>query len=444
MTALPRLLTVSLRGRVLVTTLSALALALVIVVVVVAALFESVVHREVSEELRARVGYAETLARTVATPQEFVRRVDVRLITAQVTMPDGEVIGEHRRLRGEREVQTRDFVLHGGRLDGARVTLTVDSQPLQVVKSRLLWGMVATALATLAVTGLLLAVAVRRALAPLDAITRLARDTEAGNRGGRLLPDRPDTELGRAANAFDDMLDSIESAESHAREANDRVRRFVADAAHELRTPITGMRAMAQALLQRSQDTDAAERERLSVILVQESNRAGRIVGDLVDLARIDASIPLDLDLAEADLYELASAQVERSRLVHAGLVLELRGGGAVAMVDAARVSQILANLVDNACQATPEGGRVVVTVGAAGEMAEVHVVDTGTGIPAADRERVFDRLVRLDASRRIGGAGLGLAIARGLARAHGGDLTCNEPPAGFATDFRLVLPIRR
>src|SRR5207248_6130807 len=106
---------------------------------------------------------------------------------------------------------------------------------------------------------------------------------------------------------------------------------------------------------------------------------------------------------------------------------------------------QILANLLDNARQATPPDGRIRIRLGVSGRYARIQVADTGHGVPAADRERIFDRLVRLDQARdrRSGGSGLGLAIARGFARAHGGELSCEAPPPGRGgAVFRLVLPI--
>ena len=109
---------------------------------------------------------------------------------------------------------------------------------------------------------------------------------------------------------------------------------------------------------------------------------------------------------------------------------------------DPHRVGQILANLLDNARRYTPAGGRITVHVEVLGAVAHLVVSDTGEGIAPADRERVFDRLVRLDASRDRdhGGAGLGLSIARALARAHGGDLVCE--PRDDGAQFRLTLPI--
>jgi signal transduction histidine kinase len=285
-------------------------------------------------------------------------------------------------------------------------------------------------------------------------MARLARSIAGGDRGWRLAPNRTDTELGRTAAAFDDMLDALEGAERQARAAEvaaraaaERTRRFVADAAHELRTPITGVQAVAEAVLQQGVDADPEERERLHLLLVRESRRASQLVDDLLDLARIDAGA--ELQYGPVDLRALADTEAARAGLLAPELAVDVVGPALVVNADNARVTQILANLMDNARQATAGKGKITVRIDtraeAAGPFAEIVVSDDGPGVPAPDRERIFDRLVRLDDARdrRSGGSGLGLAIARGFARAHGGDLTCTAPPPDHrGAVFQLRLPV--
>jgi two-component system OmpR family sensor kinase len=268
-------------------------------------------------------------------------------------------------------------------------------------------------------------------------MTALARSITRGDRGRRLAPTRTDTELGRTAAAFDDMLDALEGAERQARWSEARTRQFVADAAHELRTPLAGVQAVAEAAV--APGLDADERDRLHVLLLRESHRAGRLVDDLLALARIDAGIELRREPVE--LRALADTEAERVRLRAPGRAIEVAGGPVTVTGDPVRLAQVLANLLDNALRHA--AATVSVTVGPGGR---VQVSDDGPGVPPADRERIFDRLVRLDESRAAhdGGAGLGLAIARGIARAHGGDLVCL--PASHGGDargatFRLSLP---
>jgi two-component system OmpR family sensor kinase len=284
----------------------------------------------------------------------------------------------------------------------------------------------------LAVAGIVTMVTTRVALAPLDGMTALARSITRGDRGRRLAPTRTDTELGRTAAAFDDMLDELEGAERQARESEARTRRFVADAAHELRTPLAGVQAVAEAAV--APGLDAEERDRLHLLLLRESHRAGRLVDDLLALARIDAGIELRREPVE--LLALARTEADRVRLRAPGREIEVSGSPVTVPGDPVRLAQVLANLLDNA----QRYGRVAVHVGPG---AQVQVSDDGPGVPPADRERIFDRLVRLDEARTAhdGGAGLGLAIARGIARAHGGDLRCVAPPQGAGAVFALTLP---
>ncbi|MDP9167900.1 MAG: HAMP domain-containing histidine kinase, partial [Actinomycetota bacterium] len=175
-------------------------------------------------------------------------------------------------------------------------------------------------------------------------------------------------------------------------------------------------------------------------LLLSDARRAGRLVTDMLDLSRINAGLPLRI--TDTDVAAIADAQVERAGMLAPRFTVSRTGvEHLVVPADPVRVAQILANLLDNARRYTPAGGRVTVHVERRDDGAHLTVTDTGPGIAAADRERVFDRLVRLDPSRNRdhGGAGLGLSIARALARAHGGDLTC-EPQDGGAR-FRVTLP---
>jgi signal transduction histidine kinase len=278
------------------------------------------------------------------------------------------------------------------------------------------------------------------ALAPLARITGVARAITAGDRGRRLRPDRPGTELGRTAAAFDDMLDGLEGAEGRALASEARLRDFVSDAAHELRTPVTGMRSTSEHLLRA--DPPREERERLLISLVREADRAGRLVEDLLLMARIDRG--LELTRAPVHTGELVAECVTPREVARPDLTITVHGEDAVVDGDRHQLAQVLANLVDNADQATGGRGRVTVTTAREPGLVVVEVEDDGPGVPEADRERIFERLTRLDDARerRSGGVGLGLAIARGIARAHGGDLTCHQARQGTGARFRLVLPV--
>ncbi|HZQ34164.1 MAG TPA: HAMP domain-containing sensor histidine kinase, partial [Mycobacterium sp.] len=157
-------------------------------------------------------------------------------------------------------------------------------------------------------------------------------------------------------------------------------------------------------------------------------------------LARIDTGLSLHPE--PTDLRPLVDGQVERVRLLHPALTVTVDGPSVTVNVDPARVGQVVANLLNNACQVTPAGGAVRVTVSRTGDRAIVAVRDDGPGVAPEQRERIFERLVRGDAGRReTGGAGLGLPIARGIARAHSGDVTCEPTTPGEGATFVLTLP---
>ncbi|EOD69914.1 sensor histidine kinase [Amycolatopsis vancoresmycina] len=424
--------TASLRRRVTVTVLVVLAVVLVAVGLVVDTVFRAQAERDVTAVLTARVQLAQQLAKQNAAPQNLVRRVETRGVQASLSMPDGAFFGAADLPPDARIRQVRATLSGPPRINGAKLTLTADESLIAAAEQSLRWVLLATGVAALVAAAVALLLAVRFALAPLDAMTRLARSIVSGGRGGRLAPEKTGTELGRAAAAFDSALDALEGAERAAQASEERTRRFVADAAHELRTPLAGVQAAAEALLQQAPDTPHEQRERLQLLVVRESQRAGRLVADLLDLARLDAGA--ELERAPVALRELVAAQAEQVRLTAPEVTVEVTGPDTVVLGDRARLTQILANLTGNAVRAM--AGRGTLTLEVTGD--GVTVTDTGPGVPGPERERIFDRLVRLDAAREQGGSGLGLPIARGFARAHGGDLWCEAAPGGGAR-FRLT-----
>lgn len=454
--------TSSLRRRVTVLVLATQSLVIVAIVVLANILFGIVSNRDVTAVLNNRTLIAEQLARQSASPTRLLNRLEGGGVRVDLVLPDGTrygtVLGPTTSTNSSKNrTRTVPLVAPGKPLDGAVVTLQVEDTVIDAPQARLRQVLLFIGLGALVVTGAVLVVVIRLGLRPLDTMTNLARTIASGGRGRRLWPTRTDTELGRTAAAFDNMLDALEGAEAQARTAEaaartaeaaarasaERTKRFVADAAHELRTPIAGVAAVAEAVLQQPPDTDPEERERLHLLLVRESRRAGQLVDDLLDLARIDAGV--ELNRAPVDLRALAEGQADRIRLLAPELTVEVSGPELTVFADAARITQILANLLDNARQATPPDGRISIVLDTSGPFAEVLVIDSGYGVPPEERDRIFDRLVRLDEARdrRSGGSGLGLAIARGFARAHGGELSCEYVPPGTAgAVFRLLLPI--
>lgn len=440
MTVRGRLAGGSLRTRVTLLATLVVTLTLIALIAISTSLFDVAGHRTANALLTDRATVARQYARTAATPQAFLQRVEGRSVRARLELADGTVLG-----KSTRDALARREITLTGRpwTRGAHLTLSVDGDLLGGVASQLLVGMVIAGAIALLLTAVILWFGMSYALRPLDSMTALARSIAAGRRGGRLTPRRTDSELGRTAAAFDDMLDSLEGAEANERAAQHSVRQFVADAAHELRTPVTGVQAIAETLLQMDAAADPADREELLVLLIQETRRAGRLVDDMVDMARIDAGLALSPQ--PIDLAELVAEQCRRVAIVHPDLAITSTGTTPPTLADPGRISQVIANLLNNACQATPPGGTVHVALGVDGSWVYAIVSDTGPGVPPEHAERIFDRMVRLDSARdrRSGGAGLGLAVARGLARAHGGEVRLLNT-GGPGAAFRLELPLQQ
>jgi two-component system, OmpR family, sensor kinase len=302
------------------------------------------------------------------------------------------------------------------------------------------------AIALLAGIGLPL---VRISLSPLARIESTAAAIAAGDLSRRIDHPPPGTEVGRLAEALNAMLGRIEAAyrareegEAHARDSEERMRRFVGDASHELRTPLTAVRGLAEFSLQQGDGASRAELLRLMALIQQEASRMGRLVEDLLTLAQFDEHPPLDRQLV--DLSSLAAEAVQAARLVRPGRRIALHADEPViVLVDGGRIRQVIDNLVGNALQHTPAGSAVTVTVDGRAGQAELTVADDGPGMTAEQAARVFERFYRTDRARgrARGGTGLGLSIAAALTAAHGGTITVDTEP-GRGAAFRVWLPL--
>jgi two-component system OmpR family sensor kinase len=289
---------------------------------------------------------------------------------------------------------------------------------------------------------------VRASLAPLREIESTATAIAGGDLSRRIDHAAGHTEVGRLAEALDMMLASIETAylaradgESRALQSQDRMRRFIADASHELRTPLTSMRGLAEYGLQQGAEAGPEELLRLMGLIARETGRMGRLVDDLLLLARFDAGRALER--RPVDLASIAAEAVQQARIVAPGRPITLEADEPVIVdADAERLRQVIDNLIGNAIQHTPPGTPVAVTVSSEPGSGQLTVADRGPGMTEEQASRVFERFYRTDdaRSRARGGTGLGLAIAASLAAAHGGELTVDTAPGHGAT-FHLRLP---
>ena len=280
------------------------------------------------------------------------------------------------------------------------------------------------------VTGWLLA---GRALRPVLVLTETARTiARSGAFSQRVPTDESRDELGRLAETFNEMLERLERVQ--AAQA-----RFVSDASHELRAPITVIQANLELLEHQPAmsplERDAAVREGHA-----EAARLGRLVANLLVLARADVGVPMrhapvDLDRIVMDVLGEARHLAPHQRI--AIVTLE----PVVVTGEADRLHQLVLNLAENAIKYTPDDGRITVALRRVGAVAEIEVRDTGIGIAADDLPRVFDRFYRADPARTrdVCGTGLGLSIALWIARQHGGDIVlASEPGHGTVATVRL------
>ncbi|MFI2206305.1 sensor histidine kinase [Streptomyces sp. NPDC020192] len=243
--------------------------------------------------------------------------------------------------------------------------------------------------------------------------------------------------------AFNTMLEHIDDSLAVRAGAEQRLRRFVADASHELRTPLMSVRGYAD-LFQYAAANEPAERDRHLVRLRAEAARMGVLLDDLLLLARLDAAeVEAPLRCADTDLTELVREAADAFRAARPGHPLTVDTGTEPLRLrlDPVRIRQVLDNLLTNAAVHTPPGTKVSVTLTADAGEACVRVADAGPGIPAADRGRVFDRFYRVDKarSRDHGGSGLGLSVAQALVEAHGGRLVWEREDG--MTVFAVRLP---
>lgn len=274
----------------------------------------------------------------------------------------------------------------------------------------------------------------RHGLRPLTGMAAEAHAITAQTLDSRLTVPPSTTELTQLAGSFNRVLDRLGSALSTQR-------RFMADASHEIRTPVSIMRTAADVTLSQPRRDEGEYREAL-VAIVQQTTRLTRLVDDMLVLARADGGgypmVMTNVDLAAVVnecVRELGARAEDKGITVHTSLEpLTLRG-------DEALLRRMLSNLVGNALAYTAEGGSVDISLARADGRLTLSVADTGPGIPAEDRERVFERFVRLDPARAAGGAGLGLAIARWVAEAHGGTVRVVSSGSD-GTVFAASLPV--
>ncbi|HET6771253.1 MAG TPA: ATP-binding protein [Actinomycetota bacterium] len=227
---------------------------------------------------------------------------------------------------------------------------------------------------------------------------------------------------------------------TEARRVEAMRRDFVANASHELKTPVASIQAVAETV-GRALDEDPAAAGRFAAQLQQEAVRLSRIVSDLLDLSRLETERP-EFEPVRCDLLVREEVDRHRDRAARAGIQLSVETQPATVLGSSKDLSLLVGNLLDNAVRYTPPGGRVDVEVGVKEEGTFLEVRDSGIGIPARDLPRIFERFYRVDParSRQTGGTGLGLSIAKHVVEQHGGRIAAKSDLGGGST-FRVILP---
>ncbi len=323
-------------------------------------------------------------------------------------------------------------IIENDRLAGI-VQVAQSLEPVDDALARLLTGIFLGAPLLVGIAGLGGYLLAARALAPIDQLTRTARRISAEDLSARLDLPATNDEVGRLAATFDHMIRRLD-------EAFQRERQFTSDASHELRTPLAAMQAIIG--VTRQERRAPQDYEQALDDLGEETDRLQTLTENLLDLARNDNAEPLALEVIELSTLLRDLIDSLRPLAEAKGLALGIRiPEGVTIQGDRDRLIRMFANLLDNAIKYTAQGRITVALHPAAGQYVTVSVADTGPGIPPEDLPRVFERFYRVEKARTAAGAGLGLAIAAQIARAHGGEIAVSSEPGAGAT-FTVRLPV--
>jgi heavy metal sensor kinase len=278
-----------------------------------------------------------------------------------------------------------------------------------------------------------------KALRPVDEITQIARRIGSGDLSQRIRIKRANDELGRLASTFNEMIAKLE-------ESFREVKRFTADASHELKTPLTILRGEVEVGLKRKRTLK--EYQRILVSNLEEVNRMSRIVEDLLTLSRADMG-ELTMEREEIELSSLVREVWEDLQIMaqEKGIQLKFTDDGFTKVEgDPLYLRQLILNLAENGLKYTSPGGKVELNVKGDRDQGLVNlfVSDTGVGIAKKDLKRVFDRFFRVDKarSRETGGTGLGLSICQWIAHAHDGQIGV-QSKVGTGSTFTVTLPLK-
>jgi len=319
------------------------------------------------------------------------------------------------------------------------IQIAVDVSQKEMLLARYRFWFWTILLATFAVFPLVGYKIARHGIRPVEEMATTARHISSTNLRERILAEGYPSELASLASTFNQMLDRLE-------ESFERISRFSADIAHDLRTPVNNIRGEAEVALVRARNID--EYRDVLESCLEEAVRLSDLVGDLLFLARAESPLT-HLRRERVNVAELLDTVREYYEASAAEGSVSLTAAAAdepvIAELDRTLLQRAVGNLVSNALAHTPAGGAVVLRSNTDSSTIRIAVSDTGVGIPAEALPRVFDRFFRVDSSRSqaSGGTGLGLAIVQSIALLHGGNVKISSQP-GRGTTVTLHMPVSR
>lgn len=365
----------------------------------------------------------------LAVPDLSGRDAESLAATSSIGTFDSSESGTRYRATAREDGDGRLIVI-GVPLDG------VDSTVSRLVRVELL----ATGI-VLAALGLITWWVLRLGVAPLRRMTAAAATIAAGDLSHRVGDEARGTEAHDLGVALNTMLERIEAAFAERAETEARLRRFVADASHELRTPITTVRGYAELYRLGALD-DPDQLDAAMARTEAETIRMGGLVESLLTLARLDRGA--EIETAPVDLAAVVADAVDDLHVRHPEHPLTIDSAPVTVLGQPDRVHQVIANLLTNAAVHTPEGTPIDVTVGIVGSRARLVVRDHGPGLDEESAERAFERFWRADPSRSraSGGSGLGLSIVAAIVGSMGGTVRLERPDEGPGTAAVVDLPV--
>lgn len=305
-------------------------------------------------------------------------------------------------------------------------------EALRQLRNIFIVGFLASLFLCLAVGGLLS----RETLKGVRLITQAARDISAGAWDSRVPLSHRGDEIGELSAAFNHMVEKVQVTLGELRQITD-------DIAHDLRTPITRMRASCEMIIEQCSD----EPETMAVLgsIVEECDGLHSLLTTMLDISQSETgTVPLNLERIDLALIARDICDLFRPAAEDKGVSLEIAAPASVFVhADPAKLKRAIGHIVDNAVKYTAAGGHVRVKCLRIPGLAQLSVEDTGAGIPGSELEKIFMRFYRVDTSRTHAGNGLGLSLSRALCRAHGGDIAV-ESTLGKGSVFRVTLPLLR